>query len=568
MAATISGRLIFDRDRTGVASDALPGIAGIPIVLQKIDTGERIAVYTDTNGGYFFDHVKNGDYRIVQAYGEPAVPTPGNFQNAVPGPIPQSAMPSISDVSAPPPGSTHLDCLQPSIRFANIPNGSTNLVVNFLNGPVRYTPITEIIDDGVVISSDNLIVEANGGTFGEFQAGTASDSGAPTNPYPGVGTDFVYVLPTGPETPAPNDGEFTLQNIMSNSFANVSGSWWRIADRSTGRETGRLIVVSGNETGDVFFTGKIAVKPNTYYLLCAWMMNMSKIAQTADQKIGARILDQHGSVMYEEELGEPISANPNTPEWKQVGTVIHSRDNTSLSVELISIGAAGWDSACAADNIEFLEVEVPVYLPVKLASADAVEVGGIVKYTVTLFDPADNPLAEPFFRDTLPDGLAFVPGSVTVNGASYPAADPGTGFALPDIPGGEALTVVFSAKADHVPAQNPAVNSAEITYSYSPVRGGFLSAYDVRSNEVYTEIRGGQEDPRYQAVTDIIQSVALQETALAHILNAEGKKIQAITGTENTTTEHMLKLNRSASSLVNTVTILESTLKAKLEAIL
>lgn len=31
---------------------------------------------------------------------------------------------------------------------------------------------------------------------------------------------------------------------------------------------------------------------------------------------------------------------------------------------------------------------------------------------------------------------------------------------------------------------------------------------------------------RTQAITDIIQSIALQETALSHILNAEGEKIQ------------------------------------------
>ena len=30
---------------------------------------------------------------------------------------------------------------------------------------------------------------------------------------------------------------------------------------------------------------------------------------------------------------------------------------------------------------------------------------------------------------------------------------------------------------------------------------------------------------RAQAVTDIIESVALEETALSHILNAEGEKI-------------------------------------------
>ena len=36
------------------------------------------------------------------------------------------------------------------------------------------------------------------------------------------------------------------------------------------------------------------------------------------------------------------------------------------------------------------------------------------------------------------------------------------------------------------------------------------------------------EGSRCQAVTDIIESVALEQTALSHILNAEGEKIQAI----------------------------------------
>ena len=35
---------------------------------------------------------------------------------------------------------------------------------------------------------------------------------------------------------------------------------------------------------------------------------------------------------------------------------------------------------------------------------------------------------------------------------------------------------------------------------------------------------------RAQAVTDIIESVALEEAALSHILNAEGEKIRAFRG--------------------------------------
>ena len=70
-----------------------------------------------------------------------------------------------------------------------------------------------------------------------------------------------------------------------------------------------------------------------------------------------------------------------------------------------------------------------------------------------------------------------------------------------------------------------------------------------------------------RAITDLIQSVALQETALSHILNAEGEKMQAIINNTVTppTFEDLMLLNRSVQSLVNSVTRLEMTLMSKLE---
>ncbi|MDR2532648.1 MAG: hypothetical protein LBC82_07390 [Oscillospiraceae bacterium] len=70
---------------------------------------------------------------------------------------------------------------------------------------------------------------------------------------------------------------------------------------------------------------------------------------------------------------------------------------------------------------------------------------------------------------------------------------------------------------------------------------------------------------RDQAITDIIESVALQEAALAHIINAEGEKMQAIVGMENVTPEQLLALNRSVVQMISAVTRLEMTLQSKLE---
>lgn len=73
------------------------------------------------------------------------------------------------------------------------------------------------------------------------------------------------------------------------------------------------------------------------------------------------------------------------------------------------------------------------------------------------------------------------------------------------------------------------------------------------------------EGTREQAITDLIESVAMQETALSHILNAEGEKIQAIIAMENVTPEQLLALNKSVELMVSVITRLEVMFQAKLE---
>lgn len=74
----------------------------------------------------------------------------------------------------------------------------------------------------------------------------------------------------------------------------------------------------------------------------------------------------------------------------------------------------------------------------------------------------------------------------------------------------------------------------------------------------------GSEVIRCQAITDIIESVALEQTALSHILNAEGEKLQAIIGTTDITPEELLDANKSVQSMVEAITRLEMLLQSKL----
>ncbi|MEG2274125.1 MAG: hypothetical protein RSC44_02215 [Clostridia bacterium] len=69
---------------------------------------------------------------------------------------------------------------------------------------------------------------------------------------------------------------------------------------------------------------------------------------------------------------------------------------------------------------------------------------------------------------------------------------------------------------------------------------------------------------REQAITDLITSVALEETGLSHIINAEGEKIQAFVKMAGVTAAELLAVNASVQSMLQSITNLEMVLEGKL----
>ena len=69
---------------------------------------------------------------------------------------------------------------------------------------------------------------------------------------------------------------------------------------------------------------------------------------------------------------------------------------------------------------------------------------------------------------------------------------------------------------------------------------------------------------RSQAITDILQSIALVEAALAHILNAEGEKLQCAVAMECITAEKLIEVNETVRSTMEAAAKFEQALQAKL----
>ena len=70
-----------------------------------------------------------------------------------------------------------------------------------------------------------------------------------------------------------------------------------------------------------------------------------------------------------------------------------------------------------------------------------------------------------------------------------------------------------------------------------------------------------------QAVIDLLESIALQESALSHILCAESQKMETAMAMKEVDLCKLLEINDSATNMVHAVANLELALKDKLEFI-
>lgn len=67
-----------------------------------------------------------------------------------------------------------------------------------------------------------------------------------------------------------------------------------------------------------------------------------------------------------------------------------------------------------------------------------------------------------------------------------------------------------------------------------------------------------------QAINSILTSIAMEEAALSHILNAEGEKIQFVLESRCTDIQKVIEVNESVAALMDRVIDLQLILKAKM----
>ncbi|MGG1147351.1 DUF7507 domain-containing protein [Bacillus wiedmannii] len=113
---------------------------------------------------------------------------------------------------------------------------------------------------------------------------------------------------------------------------------------------------------------------------------------------------------------------------------------------------------------------------------------GTITYTVVVQNNGNTTANTVTLTDLVPEGTAFIPNSVTINGVSAPGADPNVGISLNAITPSEIVTVTFQVIVQSIPSVNPISNIARIDYTFIADPTAPIISRTITSNPAFTQI--------------------------------------------------------------------------------
>ncbi|MHC1747974.1 MAG: hypothetical protein AB9856_06220 [Cellulosilyticaceae bacterium] len=114
-----------------------------------------------------------------------------------------------------------------------------------------------------------------------------------------------------------------------------------------------------------------------------------------------------------------------------------------------------------------------------------------LNYTINYINSGNTILKQLFLVDTLSSGGAFIPGTVKIDGVSYPNYDPITGFGLPDLVAGNTTKIEFQANVAMLPVPPQITDFAVANGVYKVDPSGADYPISATTNTVTTYINVG-----------------------------------------------------------------------------
>ncbi|WP_331274979.1 isopeptide-forming domain-containing fimbrial protein, partial [Clostridium botulinum] len=160
-----------------------------------------------------------------------------------------------------------------------------------------------------------------------------------------------------------------------------------------------------------------------------------------------------------------------------------------------------------------------------------------VTYTITLHNPSTTkPITNINLTDTLPSGLTFKSGSVTVNSIPDTSATPTTGISIPTIAASSNATVSFVADVTAAPSSGALkyVNTATAQYSFESPDSTNLTSSVTANNTIY---------PESVIITPTITKTDNTSNAIEHIAAINDTVTYTITLHNPSTTKPITNIN-------------------------
>lgn len=380
-------------------------------------------------------------------------------------------------------------------------NGTTNLTAA-INNPVSFaTPAgtSNVSPD----SATSNIFDLGGGALGYVRTANVTSlvqqGGAGTYTTGRVvGTLVISNDPTA------NNAGWTLGVIYQNAslpFRNMSLRAGAVLVQSTSSAvtttlTGFSTPVSGvlggralfsAQEGDANRTGDQALFGPTTAALVA----LSGTNNFANNFFASQINNDSGAVNTSGTFGSRNQTNgaPGSnivggrQGWDITNVDVSARlvnNQTSAVLQLTTSG----DAYVLNANALQIDINAPRVGVTKSANVAGSLTGDTIRYTVTVTNTGTANATDMIVTDSLPAGLTFVAGSVTVAGVPRPTGDIIAGVPVGTLTPGASIAVAYSTRVTSMPGTQQLVNTANASFNFQSVAGGPITPAVIPSNGV------------------------------------------------------------------------------------
>lgn len=244
---------------------------------------------------------------------------------------------------------------------------------------------------------------------------------------------YNAIMPNGNRFSETARSNTVTTEILSYSVSKTIRSEKKIV--RTGETVRHIVTVTNRSAAKLFETFFSASQPNDARY-AAGSVKINKVAQpTYDPLTGFALPDLEPGetvvIEYEIKADQPTTAPVTHFAALQYTVNDPVRGNVTYSEK--------------TEAVAFNVLADTVGIVKKVDKALAVK-GDTLHYTVTVTNTGNVTKTDLVFKDPVPDGTAFVPNSVKVDGTAYSAYHPARGFVLRSLAPNETITVEFDVK--------------------------------------------------------------------------------------------------------------------------